>query len=308
MVHEIATGGTRDAARSPPRLTWGARRRPHDPIVQTQCGALGSVRQDAPMMHEPKPGDRATAGGDPDSIRARELTSKDSASVAAGPFVGRRAQLRDDLERRILAAAEETFAMNGFGGSSVAVIAAAAGISKQNLLYYYPNKIDLYRTVLDDVLEDWLGCMIDFAATSSRPEEAISRYIEAKLEFSRRRPQGSRVFALEIIGGARNYGNELKSKIVPALRADIATLERLLGSRDDDRINAEHLFFIIWASTQSYADFSAQMELILDRKPLAAQDFEAARSTLTRLVLNSLGLPSPMTGARVETRSAPEGD
>ena len=68
-------------------------------------------------------------------------------------------------------------------------------------MYYFPTKLALYQRVLDDVLRDWLGRMREFAAPDRGPAEAMSAYIRAKLEFSRNRPHGSRVFALEIIGG-----------------------------------------------------------------------------------------------------------
>lgn len=202
--------------------------------------------------------------------------------------ISRRAKLRDDLERKILLEAEKTFAESGFAGSSIAEIASAAEISKQNLMYYFPTKLALYRRVLADVLEDWLRCMQTFAHSSRPIDLALLDYINAKFEFSRRRPFGSRVFALEVIGGAKNYGKELKAKVVPALRDDIAALNRSIKPNGPSSLSAEHLFFIIWAATQSYADFSAQMELILDRRPLSDADFDQAQTTLSQLVLNTI--------------------
>jgi TetR/AcrR family transcriptional regulator len=55
-------------------------------------------------------------------------------------------------------------------------------------------------------------------------------------------------------------------------------------------VNATHLLFAVWAMTQSYADFSAQMTLVLDRPALTAQDFEDAAQLITGMVLAALGL------------------
>ncbi|RQT29770.1 TetR/AcrR family transcriptional regulator [Burkholderia contaminans] len=201
---------------------------------------------------------------------------------------GRREALRDTLEATILAAAEESFAIDGFEGSSVATIAAAAGLSKQNLMYYFPTKLALYQRVLDDVLRDWLGRMREFAAPDREPAEAMSAYIRAKLEFSRNRPHGSRVFALEIIGGAKTYGKEIRKQLIPVLRDDIRVLERWIEEGKVRQVDAEHLFFLIWAATQAYADFAPQMLLVLGKRALGNDDFDAAYRTISALVLNAL--------------------
>jgi TetR/AcrR family transcriptional regulator len=197
---------------------------------------------------------------------------------------GRRERLRDNLEKTILAQAEKTFAASGFEGSSLADIAEASGVSKQNLIYYFPSKLALYRRVLDDVLDDWLGEMRVLAESPLPPREALGAYLRAKLNFSRRRPHGSRVYALEVITGARTYGGDIKAKVVPALRADIATLDRWIQAGQVRAISAQHLFFIIWAATQSYADFAPQMQLVLNRKSLSEKDFDEAFETLQRLI------------------------
>jgi TetR/AcrR family transcriptional regulator len=43
--------------------------------------------------------------------------------------------------------------------------------------------------------------------------------------------------------------------------------------------------------TQSYADFAAQMRLVLDREQLTQQDFDDAGNLITSMVLRAVGLP-----------------
>ena len=66
---------------------------------------------------------------------------------------------RLDKEQLILDSAERLFAQYGFEGVSLESIAAAVGINRHNLLYYFPSKEALYRNVLDRVLDLWLECM-----------------------------------------------------------------------------------------------------------------------------------------------------
>src|SRR6218665_55680 len=104
-------------------------------------------------------------------------------------------------EQGILAQAENHFAQFGFEGASLESIAAAIGISRHKLLYYFPSKEALYQRVLDDVLTQWLASMHDISH-SDDPQQALRRYIHAKLHYSRTRPQGAQVFAKEVIAGA----------------------------------------------------------------------------------------------------------
>ena len=67
---------------------------------------------------------------------------------------------RDKLEADIVAEAVRVFAEFGYEGASIATVADNAGLSKQNLMYYFPTKQALYKRVLDDVLDDWLARML----------------------------------------------------------------------------------------------------------------------------------------------------
>ena len=49
----------------------------------------------------------------------------------------------------------------GFRGATVDEIAKAAGMSKPNLLYYFPKKDDIYRNLLEQLLDDWLDPLRD---------------------------------------------------------------------------------------------------------------------------------------------------
>src|SRR6185295_16163137 len=87
---------------------------------------------------------------------------------------------RIEKERAILREAEAQFARYGFEGASLEGIATAVGISRHNLLYYFPSKERLYRRVLDDVMTQWLAGM-GALAVGDDPEVALARYIAAKM-------------------------------------------------------------------------------------------------------------------------------
>ncbi|MFL6672494.1 MAG: TetR/AcrR family transcriptional regulator [Massilia sp.] len=197
----------------------------------------------------------------------------------------RRLANRDRIEAKIVGEAVRVFAECGYEGASVATVAENAGLSKQNLMYYFPTKQALYQRVLDGVLDDWLERMESLADPGRDPREVLRAYVGAKLRFSREQPLASRVYAMEVLGGAQLYGEQIRQRVVPLVRKDIEVFERWIDEGRIARVNATHLLFAIWAMTQSYADFAAQMQLVLGREQLAGQDFDDALELIIRMVL-----------------------
>lgn len=212
-------------------------------------------------------------------------------SAKLAPPIKRRLLDRDRLEADIVAIAVRVFAENGYEGASIATVAAQAGLSKQNLMYYFPTKQALYQRVLDDVLDDWLARMDLLADPNGEPADMLRAYIQAKLRFSREQPWGSRVYALEVINGAPLYGEQIRKRVVPLVRKDIDVFERWIAEGRIAAVNATHLLFAIWAMTQSYADFAAQMGLVLNQKNLSRRDFEDAEQTIVDMVVRAVSLP-----------------
>ena len=204
--------------------------------------------------------------------------------------VNHRVSHRDRVEAAILAEAVRQFAECGYEGTSIATVAERAGLSKQNLMYYFPTKQALYQRVLDNVLDDWLARMASLADPGKDPGDVLRAYVRAKLKFSREQPLASRVYAMEVIGGAKLYADQIRRRVIPLLRADIAVFERWIAEGKIAPVNATHLLFAVWAMTQSYADFAAQMTLVLDRDPLEPSDFDDAERLITNMVLAAVGL------------------
>jgi TetR/AcrR family transcriptional regulator len=192
---------------------------------------------------------------------------------------------RDVHEARIVQHAIEVFAEAGYAGTALATVAERAGLSKQNLLYYFATKKILYQRVLDDVLDQWLDRMNILTEPGQEPADLLRSYIRAKLRFSKEQPKASRVYAMEVIGGAQFYAGSMREKILPMLQKDIAVFETWIAEGKIADLNPTHLLFAIWAMTQSYADFGTQMSLVLGHSPLNEQDFEEAERFIIDLVL-----------------------
>tara|TARA_B100001109_G_C18864867_1_gene476501 strand:- start:13673 stop:14326 length:654 start_codon:yes stop_codon:yes gene_type:complete len=195
---------------------------------------------------------------------------------------------RAQLEARIIAAAEHAFARTGFNGTPMEAIAEAVGISKQNLIYYYPNKENLYRRVLQKTLDMWLEKMAFSDDEDASATDIIRHYIRGKLELSYENPDGSKVFAHEIMNGAPILKDYLLSHLQPQFRKDVALMKKWAKAGEIKAIEPEHFFFTIWAATQTYADFASQISLMLGKKKLTRKDFDKAADFLTDMVSHGI--------------------
>ncbi|WP_245546231.1 TetR/AcrR family transcriptional regulator [Marinomonas posidonica] len=196
---------------------------------------------------------------------------------------------RQELEARILRSAEIVFAEKGYNGSSMEAIAAVANISKQNLIYYFSNKELLYKRVLKEMLDIWIEKLSILEKDGETPELVIRRYVHEKMQLSRLYPNGSKVFAHEIISGAPMLKDYLVSHLKPQFERDVELVKSWISKGLIADIDAEHLFFTIWAATQTYADFSLQMEVLLAKTALDEGDFERAELAVTEFVMRALG-------------------
>ena len=160
-------------------------------------------------------------------------------------------------------------------------------MSRQNLLYHWPSKEELYRAVLNSVMGEWMASM-SAIAEADEPETAIQAYVQVKLRFSRERPSGNAVFTREIMAGAPRYQDVLKAQVMPLLHADVARFERWASEGRVRRLDFTHLMFLIWSSTQAYADLGPQFALYMGKPALDEDDFERARELITSLIWGSL--------------------
>jgi TetR/AcrR family transcriptional regulator len=171
----------------------------------------------------------------------------------------------------------------------MAAIATASGLPKANLHYYFGSKDVLYREVLARILNDWL-VPTQCITTDADPRAAMEQYIRAKMALSAHRPDGSKVFANEMLHGAPVVKTILETELRQMVKEKARVVQ---GWVDDGRmapVDPTHLFFTIWAATQTYADFDVQVCAVLGREILTAREHARATEHVVTLLLRGCGL------------------
>ena len=191
----------------------------------------------------------------------------------------------------ILEAALEVFSLHGFRGATIDQIAEVAGMSKPNLLYYFPRKEEIHRRLISQLLVTWLAPLQEMDAEGD-PFPEIRSYIRRKLEMARDFPRESRLFANEMLQGAPRIIEmievDLKNLVDEKAKVLLTWMEQGKISRTDPY----HLIFSIWATTQHYADFDVQVRAVLGPGRGGEGRFEDAARYLEQLFMFGLA-PRP---------------
>lgn len=203
--------------------------------------------------------------------------------------VDAKGQIRQANEERILAAAERVFAGAGFSGATMAQIASESGLPKANLHYYFGNKDGLYRAVLARILEDWLAPTHGITPDAD-PAQAIGDYIRSKMAMSAARPHASKVWANELLHGAAVVKQLLATELRGTVRTKAAVIDQWIADGKMAPVDSTHLFFTLWAATQTYADFDVQVGAVLGRAKLTRAEHARATEHVVAFLLRGCGL------------------
>ena len=196
-------------------------------------------------------------------------------------------RIQREKQDLILDAALDVFSLHGFRGATIDQIADAAGMSKPNLLYYFPRKEEIHQRLITAMLDMWLAPLREMDAEGD-PIPELRSYIRRKLEMARDFPRESRLFANEMLQGAPRtvelLAGDLKALVDEKAQVLVTWMEQGKIARTDPY----HLIFSIWATTQHYADFDVQVRAVLGKDRGGEGRFEDAARYLEQLFLYGL--------------------
>lgn len=173
-----------------------------------------------------------------------------------------RTRIQEKNSATILEAALDVFSAHGYRGATLDQIADGAGLSKPNLLYYFPSKEAVHAALLGRLLSTWLDPLRDLDPKGD-PLAEILGYVHRKMELSRDFPRESRLFANEILQGAPRIKSVIETDLKALVDEKCAVLTQWMDEGRIARLSPYHLIFSIWSLTQHYADFDVQVRAVL---------------------------------------------
>lgn len=203
--------------------------------------------------------------------------------------------IRDRNFELILEAAEAEFSLSGYGGTSTQKIADRAGLPKANIHYYFKSKEKLYLAVLDNIIHLW-NQGLEEARLDDDPAIVLDRLIREKVQLAYTRPQASKLFATEIIQGAPHIREYIRTEMRTWVRNKTAVIEQWIAQGRMNKVDPVHLIFLIWSSTQHYADFETQVLTIMNRAEYEDEMIGQISDFLSQMILAGCGLVPPGKG------------
>ncbi len=204
--------------------------------------------------------------------------------------VTRAAQTRTRNQSLIIDAAESVFARHGYTGGSLKMIAEAANLPKANVVYYFGSKENLYQALLTRIVKIWELGLGDISSDSD-PAVVLEQYIRKKVSQSRRYPLASKIFTSEIIQGAPHLDEIFWKELKHWLNNQVAIIQSWIDLEKMNSVDPKHLLFMIWSSTQHYADYSTQLGHLMPSENDELV-FDDAANTLCNIILGGCGLKS----------------
>jgi len=198
-------------------------------------------------------------------------------------------KIRAKSEEKILNAAQEEFIIQGYKGASVQSIADRAQLPKANVLYYFKNKENIYHAVLQLTLDMWDKGIGDIKLEDG-PKKAIEKIIAAKVEMAFKNPNASKIYALEIIQGAQHLKEFARTYQRQWVREKAKIFNHWIENGEMADVNPVNLIFLIWSTTQHYADFETQILTIMNRADYEEEDITQVTYFLTDIILRGCKL------------------
>jgi TetR/AcrR family transcriptional regulator len=128
----------------------------------------------------------------------------------------------------LLSAAERLFADRGIAGARTQEIAAAAGVNKALLHYYFDSKEKLYWAVLEHLFAQLTASLTHAFDSRATPRQALYRFLTAYLEFLQTHPSYPRLIQREVMSRGpflrrvvARYFRPLYRRLAQFLRAGI---------------------------------------------------------------------------------------
>ena len=197
--------------------------------------------------------------------------------------------IRQKNKAKILSAAKQEFVTYGFKGASIKRIAERAELPRANIHYYFENKDDLYKQLLNEILAMW-NSNYETLNGEHTAKVSLSAYIRTKVMYSKTDPDASRIFASEIIHGAPHLTPYLSDEFKVWVQDKVSVIQSWIDDGQINAVNPYHLLFLIWGATQHYADFNVQVTSAMDKAEMTDKDFEEVVSSLTNIILTGCGI------------------
>jgi TetR/AcrR family transcriptional regulator len=185
---------------------------------------------------------------------------------------------------RILETARREFADRGFDGARLAAIAREAGLSHPTLLYHFNSKADLYGSVIESAMLDWVGETEAAVSGALHGFDQVVSIIEAGFAFFATHADFARILRREALEGGERLDAAITGALRPFLERAVAFLEREMQAGRLRRHDPLELMQICYGAVFTFFSDAQFRARLLDAEALSPEAVDRHREALTRLL------------------------
>jgi len=184
----------------------------------------------------------------------------------------------------ILQAAERIFADEGLEGARTDAIAAAAGVNKALLYYYFRSKEGLYREVLEGYVADFNRKALEALSSEGSARAVLERYINLHFDFVAAHRHHGPLFQRMLMTDEKSWVRLARELGLPRMKAILKVIER--GKRDGElrQMDSFHIAISLVSLVVFYFSSAPVLRAVGGIDPYTKTNVERRRGEVLKFV------------------------
>jgi TetR/AcrR family transcriptional regulator len=195
--------------------------------------------------------------------------------------------------RRIVVAARKVFAQRGLSGARMDQIARAAGVNKALPYYYFRNKAELHRFVLETMIAQVCVAMESPEVVSMPPTERVLALVNNTFDFVIHNPAYPRLIQREMMSDRRRLHWMVVSYHRPLHLRVAATIREGISLGQFRPVDPDQMVFTIFGMIQHYFATGPLASQIWKRDIWLPRNVAERRKAVLDFIKHGLFQPGP---------------
>lgn len=194
-------------------------------------------------------------------------------------------------KEKILLAAEDEFAEQGFAGARTQEIARKAAVNKALIHYYYKDKSSLYQAVMDEMMYDLIRISQDVAKRKLTGKALVEALVSDFFDFAARHPHFAKLTtAGSTMGDAKYLETSIKNLFRPLFQRGVEFLEEHMEKKAIRKVDAPQFLVSALLLTLSYFAMQPMISLLLGKDAASNAALAQRKKSVIDFVFATLGI------------------
>jgi len=193
--------------------------------------------------------------------------------------------------RRIVVAARKVFAQRGLAGARMDEIARVAGVNKALPYYYFRNKEELHRFVLETMIAQISAQMESPAVLAMDPPERVRALVNLTFDFVTRNPAYPRLIQREMMAARRHLHWMVVAHHRPLHQRAVKTIREGIARGEFRPVDPDQMVFTIFGMIMYYFATEQLASQIWNRDIWNPRNVEQRRRAVLDFLEHGLFLP-----------------